>query len=139
MRPVGCVRWGNRPRPQTQDGAPRARVARTSDELRLQEWHVARPLTCSEWVGKSDNEKTNLSLTHDIARPNQDRYYRRLSLFLRPLITDRELNIRVFDVLRSVSGDTSLRINVIGDMETGERSGFIDFPGSNRHTRWIQP
>ena len=56
----------------------RSRVAKLAVELRGMEWNIAHPIAGSEGEPKSVNEKTLLSLGHDIVHPNHDRDYRSL-------------------------------------------------------------
>ena len=118
---------------------PRNRVARLAAELRLGEWQAAHPLTQTKGNSKSPNEKTMMSLCHDLVYPNHDRDYRSLALFLAPYLMSREITVRVFDVLRSGNGETALEINIIGDINTGTRVGFVDIMAPNGHMRLLQP
>ena len=111
---------------------PRNRVARLASELRLHGWQVSYPLTQTQGMAKSLNGKTMVSLRHDIAFPNHDRDYRSLDLFLAPFLTSNGLVVRIFDVLRSGSGETALQINIIGDINCGEQWGFCRYHCSKR-------
>ena len=116
----------------------RARVARVSSELRFQEWSIAEPTARTEGTARSLNEKTIASLAHDIIHPNHDRDYRSLTLFLSPYLIAHGLVIRVFDVLHAGSGETVLRVNILGNLEQGESNGYIDIVASNGHMRRLQ-
>ena len=80
-------------------------------------------------AAKTFRERTLLSLRHDIVHANHDRDYRRLSLFLSPVLRKVWKALRIFDILHSGSGDTVLQVNVIGSLEDGEQNGFVDLSG----------
>ena len=62
----------------------RNRVSHTATELRTAEWQTAAPLFDSLGAAKYFHEKSTVSLCHDVVRPNRDRDYRSLALFLPP-------------------------------------------------------
>ena len=66
---------------QVKDLPARSRVAREAHELRIQEWLVAQPLFADTGHALSMNERTIMSLFHDITHPNHDRDYRSLCIF----------------------------------------------------------
>ena len=102
------------------------RVLQTSLELRLDGWGRAHPFTESDGASGTANERTLRSRRHDIVRPNHDRDYRSLCVFLSPLLQTTALPLRAFDVLQSGIGDTVLQINALGDLGQGQQSGFAD-------------
>ena len=60
----------------------RSRVSQAALELRITEWQSADPLVNSEEDPHSFNERTLLSLRHDIVHPGHDSDYRSMSIFL---------------------------------------------------------
>ena len=117
----------------------RTRVAHTALELRTAERQTAAPLFDSLGAAKSFRGKSIVSLRHDIVRPNRDRDYRSIGLFLSPLLVKTKIALRIFDVLRSGSGDTILQICIIGSSEQGQGNGYIDLVAANGHMRWLKP
>ena len=116
----------------------RSRVAQSAPELRDAEWQVASPLVTSEGTSRSFNERTLLSLRHDIVYPGRDRCYRSMCIFLASIIEEQHITNRVFDVLYSGSGDSAIQANFLGDLGAGKQHGFIDLLASNGHMRWSQ-
>ena len=79
-----------------------------------------------------------MSLRRDILSPNHDRGYRSLALFLGIYLSGNGYTARVFGALHSGSGETALQINVIGVLQKGRSSGFLDILASNGHMQWLQ-
>ena len=122
----------------TKDLPTRSRVARTAHALRIQEWSIAHPLTSDHGDAKSINERTVLILCRDITQPNHDRDYRSLGVSRATFLAERSLAISVFDILNSGSGETALQVNILGDLNSGEKNGYIDILAHNGHTRWLK-
>ena len=125
------------------DGKPgnvpaRSRVAKLAVELRSNEWQIAHSIGESNGEAKSYNQRTLCSLSHDILHPHHDRDYRSLAIFLGPFLSRNQITLRIFDVLRSGSGETVLQIIVIGDITFGEKHGYLDILASSGHMRWLQ-
>ena len=57
---------------------------------------------------------------------------------LEDYLESKNMTIRIFDILRSGAGDTSLQINILGDMAVGRKYGFVDFLASGGHMRWLR-
>ena len=117
----------------------RCRVLQTALELRLSEWRSASPFTDSTGVAKTFHAKTVISLRHDIARPNHDRDYRRLGIFLSPVLRKTSLTLTIFGIPHSGSGSTVLQIDIIGSLEEGRQNGLVDLLATGGHMRWLQP
>ena len=117
-------------------------------ELRAK--HLASELGGIEWAQSnkgsfldanphSFNEKVVASLCHDIQNTNHDRDYRILCIFLKEYLDPQQITLRVFDILRSGTGDTSLQVNIIGSIDLGNARGFIDLLAAGGHMRWLRP
>ena len=65
--------------------------------------------------------------------------YRILCLFLAPFPQQNNIALRMFDVLHSGIGDTTLHINVVGDVNAGLGYGYIDVLATDGRRRRLQP
>ena len=83
-------------------------------------------------------EKIVASLCHDVRNASQDRDYRSLCIFLAEYLEPHNVTPRVFDIIRSGTCDTSLQVNIIGDLSTGAMCGFLDLVASGGHMRWLR-
>ena len=101
-----------------------SRVLAMACDLRLMEWNTAQPYVNSTGVDLPNNEKMIHSLCHDAINPHHDRDYRSLSLFLSAFLKGENLAIRVFDILRSLCGETVLQINVFGTFRKKSTHSF---------------
>ena len=115
-----------------------SRVRMLASELRAEEWINAQEGAFTDSNPHSIHERTIASLCHDILSANHDRDYRGMCIFLANLLETRKITIRVFDILRTGSGDTTLQINVLGDIAVGEKEGFVDLLACGGHMRWLK-
>ena len=114
-----------------------SRVLQMAGELRQIEWHSAQEYASSPGKGFSNNEKMVHSLCHDVLSPNHDRDYRSLSLLLSGYFREQNVIIRVFDIPKSLCGETALHINVFGDMNSTGPT-FVNVMAYAGHMRWLR-
>ena len=108
-------------------------------ELRGIEWLQSDKGSFVDTNPHSFNEKVIASLCRDIRNINHGRDYRSLFMFLGGYIESQQITLRVFDILRSGTGDTSLHVNIIGNLAVGADHGFIDLLAAGGHIRWLIP
>ena len=120
---------------QTRNIPSASRAKLLASELRWREWAQSEKGSFEGINPHSSNEKIVASLRHDIRNANHGRDYRSLCIFLAEYLEQQEIAIRVFDVLRSGAGDTSLQVNVIGGLALCERRGFLDLLAAGGHMR----
>ena len=111
---------------QTRNIPSALRVKHLASELRGVEWAQSSKGSFTETNPHSFNEKVIANLCHDIRNINHDRDYRSLCIFLGEYLDSQQITLRVFDIRRSGTGDTSLQANVIGNLEVGAVHGFTD-------------
>lgn len=109
-----------------------------ASELRGIEWAQSEKGSFVDTNPHSFNERVVASLCHDIRNVNHDRDYRSLCIFLGDYIESQQVALRVFDILRPGTGDTSLQVNVIGNMTVGKNHGFADLLAAGGHMRWLR-
>ena len=96
------------------------------------------PFSESPGASGSFNGRTTISLWRDIVRAGHGRGYRSHCLYASPFLLKNETALSVCDVLRPGGGDTTLRINILGDLELGKRGGFVDVLAATGHMGWLQ-
>ena len=115
-----------------------SRVLAMACDLRLHEWNAAQPYVNSTGADFSNNGKMVHSLRHDVVNPHHDRDYRAMALFLCGFFQEENVVVRVFDILKSLCGETVLQINVFGEFSESTEHIFLDVLAYSGHMRWLR-